>query len=116
MRLIGLFLFISTAHSKTNGGKYLFSIEREVAIHHPRIICWFFAQDLFDWFSLVFAKIKDLYPIVVKYYTTCIIDIAIVFGEFRKKGNATAAADEIVSQVYTNLKQSFAEWEDYYQL
>ena len=44
------------------------------------------------------------------------VPAATVFGEFRKKGNATAAADEIVSQVYTNLKQSFAEWEDYYQL
>ena len=45
------------------------------------------------------------------------VPAATVFGEFRRTDKPVAeAADRIVELVYEDLKQSFAEWEDYYQL
>ncbi len=43
------------------------------------------------------------------------VPLATVFGEFRSKP-VDQAADRIINRVYTGLRQSFAEWTEYYGL
>ena len=43
------------------------------------------------------------------------VELSTVFGEFRTTP-VDKAADRIVSRVYTNLKKSFDEWNEYYGL
>ena len=43
------------------------------------------------------------------------VPLATVFGEFRSTP-VDKAADRIINRVYTGLRQSFAEWEEYYGL
>ena len=50
-------------------GKLSFGVQRKIVLHHPFVVTGLFFERLFDGFSFVLPKIKDLLALGIKYKT-----------------------------------------------
>ena len=74
-------------HANADAGEHTLGVSAEVAINHPVIIAWFVAQNVFDTFAFVFAKVEDFAPIGIVDKTTSKVYIAVEGSELGKAAN-----------------------------